>query len=131
MGMQLSRAVGLFTPLLVAGLACTTSRAIDLSAGPDTIGHYLDARHPTDVQVTDSAGRKAWLHSPRVEGDSLVGVLSRDEPRERLAIPLASIRSLAVPHFSAGRTAGLIGGTVGAAGLIVIIIASSLPDAVY
>ncbi len=110
---------------LLSGLACTTNRAVDLSAGPQSILHYLESHHAADVQVTDSAGERIWLHGPRVSGDSLFGTLSRDEPRARRAIALTSIRSLAVPHFSAGKTFGLIGGVVGTAGLVVIILADA------
>jgi hypothetical protein len=108
---------------LVAGLACTTNRAVNLSAGPESISRYLESHHPADIQVTGAAGERVWLHGPRVSGDSLFGTLSRDEPRARRAIALTSIRSLAVPHFSAGKTFGLIGGVVGTAALVVIILA--------
>lgn len=78
---------------------------------------------PRRRQVTDSVGTKVWLHGPRVSGDFLVGTLNRGTPREQRAVALTPIRSLAIPHFSAGKTFGLIGGVVGTAGLVVIILA--------
>jgi hypothetical protein len=118
-----TRLAGALAATLLAGLACTTNRAVDLSAGPQSMPHYLESHHPADVQVTDAAGARFWLHGPRVSGDSLLGTLSREEPRERRAIALTSVRSLAIPHFSAGKTFGLIGAVIGTAGLMVIILA--------
>jgi hypothetical protein len=118
-----TRLAGALPAAMLSGLACTTNRAVDLSAGPQSILHCLESHHPADVQVTDSAGERVWLHGLRVAGDSLLGALGRDEPRAHRAIALTSVRSLAVPHFSAGKTFGLIGGVVGTAGLVVIILA--------
>ena len=118
-----TRMAGTVAAALLSFLACTTNRTVDLSAGPESVAHYLASHHPADVQVTDSAGARVWLHGPRVSGDSLIGTVNRDEPREQRAVALTSIRSLAVPHFSAGKTFGLIGGVVGTAGLVVMILA--------
>lgn len=116
--------------MLLAGGACTSNQRVEGTAVPAGIRQYLVAHHPADVQVTDQAGSVAWLHGPRVEGDSLVGTLSRDEPRMRRAVALSSIRFLSVPHFSAARTLGLVGGVVGSAGLTLLILSAG-NDPVY
>jgi hypothetical protein len=103
---------------------CTANRAVNVAIDPESVSRYLASSRPADIQVADSAGAKVWLHGPRVTGDSLVGTLSRDEPRKRRAVALTSITSLAVPRFSAGKTFALIGGVVGSAGIGLIIIAS-------
>lgn len=83
----------------------------------------MESHHPANVQLTKVAGERFWLHGPRVSGDSLLGTLNRDEPRARRVIAPTLIRSLAIPHFSAGKTFGLTGGVIGTAGLMVIILA--------
>jgi hypothetical protein len=45
-------------------------------------------------------------------------------------VPLSSIRFLSVPHFSAGRTLGLIGGVVGSVGLTLLVLSAG-NEAVY
>ena len=94
--------------LLVACLpACTTNRVISVAPEPVALGTYLAEHTTPDLRVVDSAGHTFWIHNPALSGDSLAGVSSREVPHRRLAIPLAQVRELSHPAFSAGRTLGL------------------------
>jgi len=125
--------LALLVPLLLvaAMAACTVNRRVEVAPEPEAVSRYLEASRPADLQVTDTTGRTTWLHNPRIAGDSLVGVAGRDDPRARRAVPLTAIRTLAVPQFSTGRTLGLVGGIVGAAGLTLLVVATDGPQPVY
>jgi hypothetical protein len=115
----------------IAALGCTVNRALAVSPEPQALARYLSERQPPNLQVTDSLGRRTWVHRPRVVGDSLTGVLGIEPPAPRYSIPLAAIHRLDQPHFSPGRTAGLIGGIIGTAGVALLLVAGTGPDPVY
>ena len=106
-------------------LACSVTRPISLPA-PST------SEHPTKyaaLLVTDSTGRARWVYNAFVEGDTLRGVRNPQGGRERLALPLSHVKSVAAARFSTGRTLGLVG-TLG--GIVLVIgLAASPPDYVY
>jgi hypothetical protein len=125
-----------FSPRLTLGalsilLGCTANRPILVAPEPVALGSYLAEERPPDLLVTDSGGHAFWLHAPELRGDTLTGRLSLDARPKRIAIPLAQVRDLRQPHFSAGRTFGLIGGVIGAAGITLLIVAVDGPQPVY
>lgn len=77
--MHIRQALVFPVPLLhvAATTACTVNRRVEVAPELTAINQFLEARRPADIQVTDMAGKTAWLHSPRIEGDSPVGVASR------------------------------------------------------
>ena len=119
--------------LLPAALAgCTVAQPVDVAPEPAPMAAYLAAHHPPDLLVTDSAGRRRWVHRPQVDGDTLRGLPDRGLPHRSLAIPLSQFKggSLAVPAFSAGRTVGLAVGMLGASAVALIIFVPK-PQVVY
>ncbi len=93
-------------------LACTTNHPVTVAPDAVQLSQYLEAHPTADLQVTDTAGHRYWLHDPVVQNDSLIGVKSRAEPEVRRGLPLAEIRSLARPEFNTARTIGFAGGAV-------------------
>ena len=108
--------------------ACYINRPLSVAPQRGPVAEYL-ASHPHAVlYVIDSAGNGRWLHHPSLDGDTLRGRPTQDFTERRLlAIPLSQVASLAVPQFSAGRTAGLMGGLVAATGVAVIIFVPEPP----
>ena len=80
------------------------------SWGPprDATGATLRTSLPPELRVV-VAGWPApvVLQTPRVVGDSLVGVHNSGTGRTRVAVPLASVTSVQTDRFSPGRTFGL------------------------
>jgi hypothetical protein len=108
--------------------ACSINRPIPAAPEPAALGDYLAAHRPPDLLITDSAGRARWIHNPRLDGDTLRGVRSRELPRWQVAIPLTTVRSVAAPQFSTGRTAVLVGSVLGAATIAILILSGVTPD---
>jgi hypothetical protein len=117
--------------VLLASPACTSTQTLAVAPTPEEIGPFLQDQRPADIRITDTAGRQLWIHNPRLVGDTLRGVTRREPPQAPLAIPLTQIRASAVPRFSAGRTAGLVGGLLGGAGLALLVLATSGSEPVY
>ena len=109
-------------------VACSINRPIPAAPDPAALGDYLAAHRPPDLLVTDTAGRSRWIHKPRLDGDTLRGVRNRELPRWQVAIPLTTVRSVAAPHFSTGRTVGLVGAVLGALTVAVLIMSGVQPD---
>lgn len=103
-------------------LACTVNRPTQLPA-PSGSAHR---RMYAALLVTDSSGRTRWVYDAWVERDTLRGLRFRTS-RERIAVPMNRVVAVAAPRFSAGRTAGLLGGLAGAAVAVVLL----FPDPVY
>jgi hypothetical protein len=116
--------------LVVLTPACTANRTVAVTPEPDPLAVYFHAHDPDDLQVTDLQGRKVWISNPELVGDSIVGLASRELPHQRRAIPLAEVRGLAEPHFSTGRTLGLVAGVLGAAGTALLIVSQDGPQPV-
>jgi hypothetical protein len=94
---------------------------------PEALGAYLAEKHPSDLIVTDSARKQLWIHSPQLVGDSLVGVVQRDDTRVRRGVPLRQVVGLATPRFSVGHTIGLAGVVVGSTAVAVWILTTKGP----
>jgi hypothetical protein len=95
---------------------CTTWKT--QAAAPEQIM----AREPDQVRVTLGSGIRNVMARPSIVGDSLIGSLPGPDPRriaQRMAVPLADVRSIEVQRVNAGRTALLIAG-VGITALAVI-----------
>jgi hypothetical protein len=107
---------------------CTVNRPIELSPGPTGVAEYLATHQPSDLLVTDRGGHSKWFHNPRLDGDTLRGLRSRDLPRQVLAIPIGEINGLATAQFSTGRTVGLVAALVGVLTVTVLIAASHGPE---
>lgn len=102
--------------VLVAVLAaCSVATPVD-SLQPAGVGAYIATRHPPTLLVTDSAGQSRWVHEPKLDGDTLRGVRSKESPRWPVAIPVRTITRVAVPRFSSARTIGLVAGIAAALG---------------
>jgi hypothetical protein len=93
---------------------------------PQSLGAYLASKHPADILVTDRRGGTHWYHNPAVDGDTLRGVRSRELPQPRLAMAISDIDRVEEPHFSTGKTLGLIGAVLGAAAVGILILASNV-----
>jgi hypothetical protein len=103
------RNVSRVLPVYLA-LACTTNHPLTVTPDAVQLSQYLEA-HPTeDLEVTDTAGHRYWLHDPVVQNDSLIGVKSRAEPKLRRGMPLTEIRGLARSEFDTPKTIGLASG---------------------
>jgi hypothetical protein len=106
--------------VLVAG--CSVTRAVPVTPDAVSLTSYL-AEHPaTNLRVTERSGRKYWVHSPEVRGDSLVGRRGYDVPVRLLSVGLDDVVELHTSHFSAGRTAGVVGGVLAAAGVALALV---------
>jgi hypothetical protein len=104
----------LVVPIVV--LACTVTRPTHVPA-PSASEHR---RTYPALLVTDSSGRTRWVYDAWVERDTLRGLRFR-ETRERIVVPINQVVAVAEPRFSAGRTAGLLGGLAGVAVVVVLL----------
>lgn len=136
-----SRRVRVITVAVVMGASflngCTSWHPINAPV-PDAL-----ARHPDVMfQVRLADGRKIDLWDAHIAGDSLMGT-QRHQLRARAAtpderargysesvvkVPIGDVESLAVPRLNAFRTAVGVVAAVGAAFVIVAIIAFSTAD---
>jgi hypothetical protein len=106
--------------MLMAG--CSVTRPMPVTPDAATLRRYL-AEHPTaNVRVTARSGRKYWMHAPEVRGDSLVGRRGYDVPVQHLSVGLDDVVELRTGHFSAGRTAGVVGGVLALAGVALVLV---------
>jgi hypothetical protein len=109
---------GVYT--LVTG--CSATRPVPATPEAASLRNYL-AEHPTtDLRVTERSGRKYWVHAPEIRGDSLVGRRRYDVPVRPLSVGLDDVVELRTGHFSAGRTAGAVGGVLAVAGVALVLL---------
>ena len=83
-------------------------------------------RHPYRLRVQDEVGKRVMIYGPEVRGDSLVGRPSAGSTGSR-AVPLATVRSVATSHFSAGGTLALLLG-VGVLAVVALAVVISSSD---
>jgi hypothetical protein len=106
--------------ILLSG--CSVTRPMPVTPDAASLRGYL-AEHPTaDVRVTARSGKRFWLHTPEVQGDSLVGRRGYDIPVRHLSVGLDQGAQLHTGHFSAGRTAGVVGGVLAVAGVALALV---------
>ena len=106
--------------MLVTG--CSVTRPVPATPDALSLRTYL-AEHPrANLRVTERSGRKYWVHALEIRGDSLVGRRGYDLPVERRSVGLADVVELRTAHFSAGRTAGLVGGVLAVAGVALVLV---------
>lgn len=107
-------------------VACTANRAVVTAPEPQSVGAYLTTNHPADILVTDNRGASQWYHNPRLDGDSLRGVRGHDLPQLPVSIAVSQIAGIQEPHFSTGKTLGLLGGVVATAAVALLILGSMI-----
>jgi hypothetical protein len=103
-------------------LACSVVRPITLPA-PSA------SEHPTTypaLLVTDARGHAQWVYNAFVEGDTLRGARNPQASRERVALPLSEVKSVAAARFSTGRTVGLFGTLAGM--VVAVAVLAPKPD---
>jgi hypothetical protein len=105
---------------LVTG--CSVTRPVPAAADAASLRNYL-AEHPTaNLRVTERSGRKYWVHAAEIRGDSLAGRRGYDVPVRPLSVGLDDVVELRTGHFSAGRTAGAVGGVLAIAGVALVVL---------
>jgi len=103
-------------------MGCSVTRPVPAAPDPLSLRNYL-AEHPTaNLRVTERSGRTYWVHAPEIRGDSLVGRRGYDVPVRPLSVGLADVVELRTGHFSAGRTAGAVGGVLAMAGVALLLV---------
>ena len=106
--------------MLVAG--CSVTRPVPATPDALSLRSYL-AEHPAaNLRVTERSGRKYWVHAPEIRGDSLVGRQGYDMPVRPLSVGLDDVVELRTGHFSAGRTAGAVGGVLAVAAVALLLV---------
>jgi hypothetical protein len=101
---------------------CSVTRPVPVTPAAASLRDYL-AAHPTaNLRVTERSGRKYWIHAPEVRGDSLVGRRGYDTPVRSMSVGLDDVAELRTGHYSAGRTAGAVGGVLAIAGLAMVLV---------
>lgn len=112
---------GAVVALGLALAACSANREVATHPEPAGLSAYLATRHPSDILVTDARGDSHWVHNPTVVGDTLRGVRGRDLPQLPIALPIGDVTDVEEPHFSTGKTLGLVGAVlvVTAAALVI------------
>jgi hypothetical protein len=106
--------------MLVTG--CSVTRPVPATPDALSLRSYL-AEHPAaNLRVTERSGRKYWVHAPEIRGDSLVGRRGYDMPVRPLSVGLDEVVELRTGHFSAGRTAGAVGGVLAVAGVALLLV---------
>ena len=106
--------------MLVIG--CTVTRPVPATPDAVSLRNYLTEHPRANLRVTERSGRKYWVHAPEVRGDSLVGRLGYDMPLRPLRVGLDEVVELRTGHFSAGRTAGAVGGVLAVAGVALLLV---------
>jgi hypothetical protein len=106
--------------MLVTG--CSVTRPVPATPNALSLRTYL-AEHPTaNLRVTERSGQKYWVDAPEIRGDSLVGRRGYDVPVPPLSVGLDDVVELRAGHFSAGRTAGAVGGVLAVAGVALLLV---------
>lgn len=69
-------------------------------------------RAPATIRITRTDHSRVVVHRPVVEGDSVAGLLSRDEPKDGAAAPITislnAIESVAIRRFDVLKTVGVV-----------------------
>ena len=101
---------------------CSVTRPVPVATDAPSLAGYL-AEHPAaNLRVTENSGKRYWVHAPKVQGDSLIGLRGYDVPARSVGVHLRDVVELSTGHFSPGRTAAAIGGALAAAGVTLAIL---------
>jgi hypothetical protein len=107
---------------LAAGLVCACKSWQAPRVSPSEV---IRQRQPTSIRVLRTDSTRIELHSPRLVGDSLVGL--RVEPSSsdsgRLAIPLSQVSQVTIRQPDPIRTAVVIAATLVALGGLLFAVA--------
>lgn len=77
--------------------------------------------NPRLVRLTLDNGSVVTLQSPRIERDSIYGLIAEGQTKgDKIAFPLSDVRQLDKRDMSVGRTAALLAGIGAAAGVAFI-----------
>jgi len=90
---------------LVTLAACTNWHAVEV-----TPAEYLRDNTPDVVRLTRADSSHIELRAPMLRGDTIVGLTGQGSPggtARQVMVPLFSVRSMAVPRFSAAKSAGI------------------------
>lgn len=87
--------------LLLSMAACTSVQPVRTAPAP-----FISAKRPGMVYLVDKDGRPYAVESPRVEGDSLIGLTPR--LNKLFGLPLSSIGSVSAAQPDRTRTALLV-----------------------
>src|SRR2546421_4300028 len=90
---------------LVTLAACTNWHAVEV-----TPAEYLRDNTPDVVRLTRSDSSHIRLRAPMLRGDTIVGLTGQGSPRgtaRQVMVPLSSVHGMAVPRFSAAKSAGV------------------------
>jgi hypothetical protein len=105
------RIARVFAPLaLLAALACSSLQPV---ADPF---QFITETKPPLVYVAYETGAVMVLNNPRVAGDSVIGTVPGES--RSVALSRRQVQSVSTVRRHTGRTAMLIGGLVGAAGVV-------------
>ena len=107
--------------------ACTVVQPITTGPTPVKVEDYLKAHRQAALRVVDSSGHARWFYYAEVQRDTLHGARHSFPPREEVTLPLSQISQVGTQHFSAGRTAGLVGIVLG----VLAVMALNAPKPVY
>lgn len=118
-------------PILLASTACSVAQPVNVALEPSSLGIYLETERPKAILVTDSAGRKTWVHEPVMRGDTLAGFTNFDTPRLPARIPLSSVRTVARNHLSPIRTLEIGGGILAVVAIGLLLLATSISPPTY
>ena len=90
---------------LVTLAACTNWHAVEV-----TPAEYLRDNTPDVVRLTRSDSSHIRLRAPMLRGDTIVGLTGQGSPlgtARQVMVSLSSVRGMAVPRFSAAKSAGI------------------------
>ena len=108
--------------------ACSVTRAVPVVLDAPRLSTFLTDHPHTNLRVTEHSGRRYWVHTPVIRGDSLVGQRGYDVPVDPLSVPLEQVAALHSSHFSWGRTGAVVAGTLAtAAAALAILIKQGEP----
>jgi hypothetical protein len=114
-------ALGTIGSLWLLG-GCSVTRPVPAAIDGRSLATYL-AEHPAaNLRVTEHSGKRYWVHSPKIEGDSLTGQRGYEAPIRPTSVHLQDVAELQTGHFSLGRTGAALGGALVAAGVTLAIL---------
>jgi len=119
-----TKAVRLRRQIVSGVLALALPACTSWQVGTPTPADYVSTKHPDLVRVTRTDGSRFDLRSPKVEGDSLVGLVgggfAPGDSTRYSSVLLSDVQSVESQHAETGATLALIGGVMFAVGIIAV-----------